>query len=159
MTDGPDRLEVGRITRPHALKGELVVYLTTDRTAERTRPGIELHTGDGRRLVVSASRPHQDRWIMSFEGVERREDADLLRGVPLFAEPLDDPDVVFAHQVIGLPVVDQHGNEHGRVTALEANPAADLLVLEGDRLVPLTFLVAVEDGVVRVDVPAGLLED
>jgi 16S rRNA processing protein RimM len=158
VNDGPERLEVGRITRPHALRGELVVLFSTDRTAERTRPGAELHTADGRRLVVASARPHQDRWIVSFEGVASREAADLLRGVPLFADPLEDPDVVFVHQLIGLRVVDQHGVEHGRVAALEANPAADLLVLDDDRLVPLTFLVAVEDDVARVDVPAGLLD-
>jgi 16S rRNA processing protein RimM len=157
MVDRPERLEVGRITKPHALRGELVVLLTTDRLEERTRRGVELWTGAGRRLVVAAARPHHDRWIVAFEGVERREDADLLRGASLFAAPLEDPDVVFAHQVIGRRLVDQHGVDHGRVIALEANPASDLLVLDDDRLVPLTFLVAVEGDSVVVDVPPGLL--
>lgn len=158
MTDEAPLLEVGRITKPHALRGELVVHLITDRVAERTSPGTEFWTTGGRRLVVTAARPHQDRWIMSFEGVDRREDADPLRGTALYAPAVDDPDAVFAHQLIGLRVVDQHGTDHGVVAALEANPAADLLVLEDDRLVPLSFLVAVEDGEVRVDVPAGLLD-
>jgi 16S rRNA processing protein RimM len=158
MSDGPEQLEVGRINRPHGLRGELVVQLLTDRVAERTTAGAELRTDAGRNLVLVGARPHQDRWIMSFEGVTSREDADRLRGARLFAPPVDDPDVVFAHQVIGLQVIDQHGAEHGRVTALEANPAADLLVLEDGGLVPLTFLVAVEGGVARVDVPPGLLD-
>lgn len=158
MSEEPELLEVGRVTKPHALRGELVVRLTTDRFVERTRPGAEFWTATGRRLVVSAARAHQDRWIMSFEGVGRREDADLLRGAALYARPVEDPETVFAHQLIGCRLVDQHGTDHGRITALEANPAADLLVLDDDRLVPLSFLVAVEDDEVRVDVPAGLLD-
>jgi ribosomal 30S subunit maturation factor RimM len=31
VADAPLMLEVGRITRPHGLKGEVVVVLTTDR--------------------------------------------------------------------------------------------------------------------------------
>lgn len=157
MSDGPELLEVGRVTKPHGLRGEVVVYLTTDRT-ERTRPGEVLRTAGGRDLVVAASKPHQDRWIVAFEGLTRREDADELRGVVLYAPPLDDPDTVFAHQVIGRRLVDQHGTDHGPVAAVEANPAADLLVLADERLVPFTFLVGVEGDVVRVDVPAGLLD-
>lgn len=155
--DRPERLEVGRITRPHGLRGEVVVQFSTDRTTERTAPGTTLWTGTGRALVVTAARAHNRRWIVSFEGVTRREDADALRGATVFAAPLDDPTTVFAHELIGRRLVDQHGVDHGPVTALEANPAADLLVLAGDRLVPLTFLVAVEADVVRVEVPPGLL--
>ena len=95
---------------------------------------------------------------MSFEGVDRREDAEALRGLGLSAAPLDDADAVFAHQLIGKRLVDQHGTDHGPITALEANPAADLLVLDDERLVPLTFLVEVTGDAVRVDVPAGLLD-
>jgi 16S rRNA processing protein RimM len=158
MSDGPELLEVGRITKPHGLKGEVVVRLSTDRAAERTRPGAELQTGAGRSLVVRAARPHQGRWIVSFQGTSRREDAEALRGQVLLATPLEVADVVFAHQVIGRHLVDQHGTDHGPVVALEANPAADLLVLGGDRLVPRTFLFAGDGDVVQVDVPPGLLD-
>jgi 16S rRNA processing protein RimM len=42
-TDGGDLLEVGRITKPHGIRGEVVVALTTDRT-ERVAPGAVLQT-------------------------------------------------------------------------------------------------------------------
>ena len=71
---GPSLLEVGRISRPHGLRGEVVVALTTDRT-ERLTPGTALSTDKGV-LVVRASRPHQDRWIVAFEGHGTREQAD-----------------------------------------------------------------------------------
>jgi 16S rRNA processing protein RimM len=155
MAHRPELLEIGRVTRAHGLRGEVVVLLSTDRWAERTRVGTELRTPEGRALIVGAARAHQDRWIVTFEGVTTREDAEALQGRRLFAAPLDDPDTVFAHDVIGRRLVDQHGTEHGTITALEANPASDLLVVDDQRLVPLVFL---DDDVVRVDVPVGLLD-
>jgi 16S rRNA processing protein RimM len=46
----------------------------------------------------------------------------------------------------------------GRVTAVEANPAHDLLVLDGGALVPMVFVVEQRDGVVVIDPPDGLFD-
>jgi ribosomal 30S subunit maturation factor RimM len=55
-------------------------------------------------------------------------------------------------------VVDTDGAVLGTVTAVEANPASDLLVLDGGGLVPLRFLVDEEPGRLTVEVPPGLLD-
>jgi 16S rRNA processing protein RimM len=115
-----------------------------------------LHTERGP-LTITASRPHQNRHIVRFAGVDTREAADALHGVVLSAEPLDDPDALWVHELIGSTVVDQHGTEHGVVTAVELNPASDLLVLEGGGLVPLTFVVTHDGRRITVDAPDGLL--
>ena len=148
-------LEVGRVGKAHGLRGEVVVALSTNRP-ERVEPGSVLVTDDGE-LTVATSRPHQGRHLVRFEGVDDRSRAEALRGVVLRAEPLDDPDVLWVHELIGSVVVDQHGTEHGEVTSVELTPASDLLVLAGGDLVPLTFVVEQGDGRVVVDVPDGLL--
>ena len=56
-------------------------------------------------------------------------------------------------------MVDVSGRSHGRVEAVEANPASDLLVLKGERLVPLVFVVSHGPGRVVIDPPVGLLDD
>src|SRR5690349_8892729 len=150
-----DLLEVGRVAKPHGLRGEVVVALSTNRP-ERVAKGTVLHVDDGP-LTITASRPHQHRWIVRFAGVDTREAADALHGQVLRAEPLEDPDALWVHELIGSVVVDQHGTEHGTVTAVEVNPASDLLVLDGGALVPLTFVVDRADGRITVDVPDGLL--
>ncbi len=174
-TDGPTLLEVGRIGRPHGLKGEVVVDFVTDRTAERAAPGAELFI-DGEPIEVATARPHQQRWLVRFVGVADRDGAERLRGATLEAEPLDDPDVVFVHELIGRHLVDQHGTDHGPVVSVVANPASDLLELGDGRLVPLAFLdpdpdanldpgadagsaPVDDDGPIRVTVPPGLLDD
>ncbi|MDQ1402055.1 MAG: rRNA processing protein RimM [Actinomycetota bacterium] len=160
MSDGIVRplLEVGRVGKPHGLKGEVMVHLVTDRT-ERVAPGTVLATDRGEPLTVVRSSPHQKNWIVAFEGVTSREGAEALRGTLLQAEPLDDPDALWVHELVGSEVVDLTGRSHGLVTAVEANPASDLLVLEGGGLVPLRFVTAHEPGRVTIDPPAGLLDD
>ncbi|MEY2477107.1 MAG: rRNA processing protein RimM [Actinomycetota bacterium] len=146
-------LEVGRVVKPHGLKGEVVVELTTTRT-DRLEPGTRFED-----LEVVRSQPFQHRWIVAFEGVTTREAADALRGRVLRAEPIDDdPDALWVHELIGASVTDTAGAELGTVTAVEANPASDLLVLDSGGLVPLRFVVDHGEGQVVVDPPAGLFD-
>jgi 16S rRNA processing protein RimM len=132
------------------------VRLTTDRT-ERLAAGAVLSSSAGDLEVVRAT-PSGDRWIVSFAGVGDREGAEALRDVILKAEPIADPKALWVHELHGSEVIDVSGRHLGVVTAVEANPASDLLVLDGRGLVPLRFVVEHGPGRVVVDVPAGLLE-
>jgi 16S rRNA processing protein RimM len=154
---GPELLEVGRITKPHGLKGEVIVHLVTDRV-ERVAPGSVLSSRRGE-LRVEASRPHRRDWIVAFEGVPDRDAAEALRALVLSAPPLEGEDeALWVHELVGCVVATSDGVEHGRVVSVEANPASDLLVLDDGRLVPLNFLVSRSPGRLTVDVPAGLLD-
>jgi 16S rRNA processing protein RimM len=152
------RLELGRIGRAHGLRGELHIVPITN-VPERFAPGSQLWVGN-EPYVVATSRRHHDRVVVRFEGVDDRDSAERLRGSTVFGESLAAaPDgEVFVHELIGTTVVDRAGTELGRVVAVEANPAHDLLVLDGGALVPMVFVVAQEPGRVVVDVPDGLLE-
>lgn len=154
--DDPPLLEVGRVVKPHGLHGEVAVKLVTDR-AERLAPGTVLHT-DGATLEVVASQPYQAGFLVTFAGVSTREGAEALRGVKLLAPPLDDPDALWVHELIGAEVIDVGGQAHGRVVAVEANPASDLLVLDGGGLVPLVFVTERSPTQVVIDPPAGLFD-
>jgi 16S rRNA processing protein RimM len=147
-------LEVGRVVKPHGLRGDVIVALTTNRT-ERLTSGAAFNDGA---LVVERAAPHQHRWIVSFAGVDTVEAADALRGTVLLAAPIDDADALWVHELIGATVVDQEGVARGRVESVQANPASDLLVLDTGALVPLRFVVSQGDGEVRVDAPDGLFE-
>jgi 16S rRNA processing protein RimM len=149
-------LEVGRVIRPHGLRGEVVVRLVTNRT-ERLAAGTVLSSSAGE-LEVERASPHQDRWIVSFAGVNDRDGAEALRDVVLRAEAIVDPDELWVHELLGSEVVDVAERRLGVVTAVEANPASDLLVLDGGGLVPLRFVVEHRPGRVVVDAPDGLVE-
>jgi 16S rRNA processing protein RimM len=155
VTAGRPLLEVGRVVKAHGLRGEVLVKLLTDRR-ERVAPGSVLHTSH-QLLEVVESRPHQGGFLVSFAGVVDREAADDLRGEMLSAPPLDDPDTLWVHELIGADVVGLDGTGYGSVVAVEANPASDLLVLDGGGLVPLRFVTDHSPGRLVIDPPSGLL--
>jgi len=150
-------LEVGRVVRPHGLKGEVIVDLVSNRPELRLAPGTVLASDHGDLSVVRSS-AHQKRWIVAFEGIQNRDGAEALRGTSLRAEPIEEEGALWVHELIGSEVVDAAGATYGSVVAVEANPASDLLVLDDGGLVPLRFVV--ESGPARlvIDPPAGLVE-
>jgi 16S rRNA processing protein RimM len=149
-------LEVGRIIKPHGIRGEVIVDLVSNRP-ERLNAGSVLSSDVGDFEVVRST-PHQNRWIVAFEGVADRNRAEALRGTVLRAEPMEgEDDTLWVHELVGAVVYDVNGLFYGRVSEVEANPASDLLVLP-QGLVPLTFVVTQEPGRVVIDPPEGLVE-
>jgi 16S rRNA processing protein RimM len=150
-------LEVGRIIKAQGLKGQVLVDLWTDRT-ERLDVGSELSTERGTLSVVAAA-PHQSRFIVTFNRIGTRDEAERWRGVVLSAPRLEDESVIWIDQLYDAEVFDASGVRRGVVVGVEANPASDLLVLDNGALVPLTFVTAVEANTrIDVDVPEGLFE-
>lgn len=158
QTQPPDGwLAVGHLRRPHGLKGDIFVQLTTDRR-ERVDVGAELF-GRGQLLSVVASRvAGNGRIIARFDQIPDRTEAEKWTNVELFAAPIDDPSALWVHELIGQRVVDQHGIDRGRCTSVLANPAAEIIETDSAALVPVNFVVTVADGTITVDVPDGLFE-
>lgn len=151
-------LEIGIVVKPHGIRGEVAVHPVTNLPERRFVAGAVFATDRGP-LEVLSGRPHQGRWLVTFAGIADRNAAEGLRGVVLSAEPIEEEGALWVHELVGAEVVDTAGRSYGPVEAVEANPAADLLVLSDDRLVPLSFVVTSEPGRVVIDPPAGLLDD
>lgn len=153
-------LQVGRVGRPHGVRGDLFLDLTTDRT-ERAAVGSRLQIA-GVWYTVERSARSNTRFRVHLSGVDTRERAQELTGTEILAEPIDDPDALWVHRLIGASVVDAGGRTWGRCVAVVDNPAADLLELESGALVPVTFVTGVEGTgaatVVSIDPPDGLFE-
>ena len=152
------RLEVGRIARAHGLGGEVVVDLVSDYPDIRLAPGSRLWSGEDE-LIVKSARPLQDRWLVRLEDVDDRAAAERLAGRPLTAEPIEDPDALWVHELVGSRVVEEgSGTVRGRVVAVVANPAHELLELDSGALVPVVFVRSCEDGVTVIAPPEGLFD-
>ena len=115
-------LAVGRIVKPHGLRGDVIVSLTTNRE-ERVAGGSTLRSGDGREFEVVRSSPHQGRFIVTFEGVNGIEAADQLRDTELFAAPIDDPSQLWVHELVGARAVDTAGSSDGSRRCRPTQPA------------------------------------
>ena len=159
------RLIVGRVVRPHGIRGEVLVDVRSDDPSQRFAAGTQLATDRGP-LTVEYGRGQTRsgrgvRLIVAFAEVAGRDAAEDLRGVPLYMEAEElpdpaDPDEYLDHQLVGLVAEDEAGERIGEVIRIEHAPAADLLVLRrpagGEALVP--FVAAI---VPEVDVAGGRL--
>lgn len=190
-------LIVGRVGRPHGIRGEVTVEVRTDEPdvrfaagsvlltepaaasgpgstpsatpASATRLGVPVRVPD--RLTVEATRWHQGRLLVRFEGIYDRNLAEVLRGTLLcvdsadLAEP-EDPDEYHDHQLVGLVAVTPAGERLGEIARIEHAPASDLLVLRRPdgrtALIPFVKAIVPEvdlaGGRVVVDPPGGLLD-
>ena len=173
MTDWDEMAVVGRVARPHGLRGHVIVNPETDFVEERFRAGAVVwtrpKTGSDERLTISSARVQNGRPVIGFEGFSRIEDVERLAGLELRVpedtlQPLDEGRY-YEHQLIGCIVSTVSGSTVGVVTRIEGGTGSSRLVVDGARgevLIPLAVDICVEIDVdakrIRIDPPEGLLE-
>ncbi|MEU6859710.1 ribosome maturation factor RimM [Glycomyces sp. NPDC046736] len=161
---------VGRIVRPHGLKGEVVVEVRTDDPEARFQPGVQYSTKNGP-MTAATVRWHQGRPMIGFEGVTDRNASELLRGIRLSVEidedeDADDEDAFRDEHLLGLKVIDREAGEVGTVSRIDHGAAYETLVVKrqgrGPALIPfvadMVEEVDTETGTIKVDLPPGLLD-
>ncbi len=169
------QLVVGRIIRPHGVRGELAVEVRTDDPDQRLAVGNVLATEPvaAGPLTVAGRRWHLGSLLISFAGIADRDQAESLRGTLLVVdsadlEDPDDPEEFRDHQLIGLAVVGTDGELVGEVSDV-LHYGQDLLVVTGsgkragaEILVPFVAAIVpevdLEAGRLVVDPPDGLLD-
>ena len=153
-----DLLQVGRVGKPHGVRGDTYVTFTSDVDARHEAGSVLfVETPQGmRELVIERSRPEKDRFVVHFRGVDDRSETERLTNKVLFAEPVEDDDALWVHELIGSRVVDTAGTELGTCVAVVENPAHEILELSDGSLVPVPFVVSCVDGVTTIDPPPGL---
>jgi 16S rRNA processing protein RimM len=117
------QLVVGRISRPHGVRGEMAVDVRTDDPELRLAAGAVLATEPAAAgpLTVTSARWHSGRLLLSFDGITDRNEAGELRGTLLVVDSDDledasDPEEFRDHQLIGLGVIGPGGEHVGEVT-------------------------------------------
>ena len=165
-----DLVVIGRVAKAHGIRGEVVVDVLSD-VPDRFAADVEVLL-DGQPTRILGSRPHQGRLLVRFAGVDDRTAAELLRGRRIEAPAVDlqDEDTYYAHELVGMEVVDADERPLGSVTALiELPDAAGYDLLEVRRDDGSTWLLPAVDDYVEVtehegrerltvtDPPEGLL--
>jgi len=156
------RVVVGRVGRPHGIRGEVTVEPRTDEPDERFAPGSVLEVdAPAKQLLVERIHWHSGRLLITFQGVEDRNAAEALRGLLLHverdeAETPDDPDEFYDSTLIGCSVELADGTTLGDVTDVLHLPSQDMLVISGpdEREVLVPFISAF---VPTVDIAARLI--
>jgi 16S rRNA processing protein RimM len=169
----PRHLVVGRLRKPHGLKGDCTVFPLTDDPELAFAPGRsvwvmnlggEVIAGP---LEIARSRGYHRQWLVSFRGLDSRDDVeswcDTLLAAP--AETLRPPadDEVYLHELAGFGVHDAAGQPLGVVSRVVELPQGVMLEIQGPKrefLLPFrkVFVKAMDRAARRlvVDVPEGL---
>jgi 16S rRNA processing protein RimM len=161
-------LVVGRIGRPHGVRGEVTVEIRTDDPDDRFAVGRVLATdpAESGPLTVERVRRHSGRLLVGFAGVGDRAAAEDLRGLLLVIDSADLPpsgnaDEFYDHELIGLAAVTVDGMKIGVVTEVR-HPGQDLLVISraaGDIAQEAGAPGAAEDDEVMVPFVAALVPE
>ena len=144
MNSPAETLEVvvGRIGKPHGIRGEVTVDVRTDEPERRYADGAVLRAqapkGSAftyRSVSVTSTRWHQGVLLVRFAELGDRNEAEVARGVVLHATIAadavpDDPEEFYDHQLVGLSAHDLDGTHLGEVTGLVHGGAQDLLAIK-----------------------------
>jgi 16S rRNA processing protein RimM len=164
-------LVVGRIGRPHGVRGEVSVDVRTDDPDTRFAPGVVLTADPSRdELTVVKSRWHHGRLLVQFEQSNDRVGAEALRGQLLVVDSSTagptEPGEYWDHELVGLAVLRPDGTRVGEVQEVIHVPGSELLAVRrddgGEALIPfveaMVPTVDIAAGHVVIDPPEGLLE-
>jgi len=189
MMEVEELIEIGTIVSPHGIKGEVKVYTDSDFPERFEKPGKRLLKRPNEKELdwITLKRgyylPGKKLYVVSFEEITDRNQAEALRQSKLFVEKRDRPQLeeneYHVDDLIGLAVINQEtGEKIGQV--VDIYPAGnDLLVVELEPefleanfpqqskqknkvLIPFVTdivpIVAINQGKLEVSLPAGLLE-
>ena len=172
MSAWEDMVLVGRIARPHGLRGQVIVNPETDFVEDRFVNGATLWARSDRgdeALTITSARVQNGRPVIGFAGCSSIEDAERLAGLELRVpdETLQalGEGVYYQHQLVGCEVETVDGARVGEVSRVDGGAGGSLLAVRGARgevLIPLAQHICVEIDVaakrIRIDPPDGLLE-
>jgi 16S rRNA processing protein RimM len=152
----------------HGVRGEVKVRsLTEDPTAFATYEALQNRSGEA--FEIARARRQKDCFIVSFRGVNDRNRAEGFKGMELFVRrerlPEVEADEVYAHDLIGLPVVLKGNGQLGEIVSVPNYGAGDLLEVKVERrketvLIPFAQRFVTERRADRivVDLPEGFLD-
>ncbi len=173
---GARHLVVGRLRKPHGLKGEINVFPLTDDPTAVFAPGRSVWIMDlagsevGGPFEIERSRGYHREWLMKFRGIEHRDAWEPWRGM-LLGAPVEllqppDGDEVYLHELEGFAVRHEDGTALGLVSGVYETAAGLMIEVQGPRrefLLPYRkeFVTAVDRAARRLTVrpPAGLIDE
>lgn len=157
MSRDLSEITIGKIVAPFGIKGEMKVVVLTE-FPERFEAGREVIlrpvNGERRRLRIERSREGKGGITLKLNGIDTREDVEVLRNAEFVIEERDLPTLeegrYYVFDIIGLTVVTDDGREQGVVVDILQGGSNDVYVTSTGLLIPALRAI-----VTKVDVAGG----
>lgn len=162
-------VRIGRLGRPHGLRGHLLVDecpLTPDELAGLGDVTWRSRSGDERTLSITSAKPMMAKILVEFQGVHARDTArELVLGELMIEQdrlPDPGPGIAYAFQLIGLGVETEEQRTLGVLESIVPTGAHPVYIVQGERewLIPATAEVVKNVDftrrVITVRLPVGL---
>lgn len=133
----PEFLVVGRIVRPHGIRGVLIVEPLSKFIAD-IRPGMVIYLGCNQDAVnVLQFSPHRKRYLLIIETSNSREDAEMYRDKTVYLR-FEDTDPIpegeyYDWQLLGMNVRTENGENLGNLEEIIETGANDVYVVRTDQ--------------------------
>jgi 16S rRNA processing protein RimM len=151
----PVFLAVGKLRRPHGVRGEILMDVLTD-FPERLAPGVRVFVGeDHQPLLIRSNRQQMETMLVSFQGYATPEAVGQFRNLLVYVRSDEIPDLgegeYYHHECIGMKVIDEGGSLIGVIKEILESAAHDIFVVQTNDnrevLIPMT-----DEVVLKVDV-------
>lgn len=151
----PNYMLIGRVLRPHGVRGELRVeqFTLVPEYFESEVLYLGRRPSQLAAYEVESTRFHQGKALIKLAGIDDRDEVDKLRQLWVYldreeAEPLEDGEF-YLYQLMGMRVVTDEGEELGKVTDTISTGANDVFVINGPR--GEILLPDIEEVVLNID--------
>lgn len=151
----PGFLVVGKLRRPHGLVGEMLMEILTT-FPERLRPGKQVYIGeDHQPIKIVSVRHHAKGLILRFSDLDHVNKVAFLRNTLVFVRVNELPKLAegeyYHHELIGLEVVSESGEQLGVLAEILVTGANDVYVVRTAENKEI-LIPAVESIVLGVDI-------
>lgn len=161
-TDEPVYLLVGKLHKPHGVRGEMRMSVWTD-FPERLEPGKTVYLGgDYLPQVIASTRWHNELLLIAFQNITDRDEVGVFRNVEVFVDADDLPDLeegeIYLHELIGMIVYLEGEDEAvGELTGVMETGANDVYIItkeDGSEI----LIPAIDDVILSIDVEENEIE-
>lgn len=157
-TGEPVFLAVGKLRRPHALRGEMLMDVLTD-FPERLQPGDVVYVGEGHQPIrIRSRRDHHHAMLIAFEGYDDPESIGVYRNHILYVRTDDRPGLpdgeFYHHQLLGMRIRSDEGKLLGTLSQILVTGANDVYIVRADTG-PDILIPAIDQVVLDVNLDQG----
>ncbi len=138
MSQDSKQLVVGRLGAVYGIRGWLKIHSFTDEPESifDYKPWLVEQRGKPVEIKVEKFKTHGKGWIVKLEGIDVREEAQLLTGAEISVSKEQLPELeddFYWHDLMGCTVVNLQGYDLGQVSDLMETGSNDVLMVKANR--------------------------